>query len=99
MKLVSSLKGGDKFSKYAEWIEKIHRWLPYMLGLYIFLNPFPATSPKEIIYYTMALLVVLILIFKNSGFSFGSPMRIPFGLFILWSGRNLAMTAGAETND
>jgi hypothetical protein len=49
----------------------------------------------------MALLVVLILISKNSGFSFGSPMRIPFVLFILWSFLSLfvALDKVASAND
>lgn len=64
---------------------KLYGLLPYMLGLYIFLNPFPATSPKEIVFYSMVLLFVSLALFTRERFSFRSPLTIPFVLFAAWA--------------
>jgi len=83
------------------WIEKIEAWIFYLAGLYIFLNPFPATSPKEIIFYTMILLAVIVSLYKKAAFSFATPLRNTFGLFIIWSfiGLFFALDTAASVND
>ncbi len=79
----------DKTGKHFEldsatWIRNLYSILPYMLGTYIFLNPFPATSPKEIIYYSMALVFICLAVTLRGQFSFRSPLAIPFVLFAFW---------------
>jgi len=56
-----------------------------MVGLYIFLNPFPATSIKEVIYYTVAATVILMHLTGRYKISFKAPLTLPLCLFLLWS--------------
>jgi len=56
-----------------------------LMGLYVFLNPFPhMTAIKQICFYLSLFLVCLLLIFKKIDFSFRTPLLIPFCLFTCW---------------
>ena len=68
--------GGRKGGRPAT--EKLYMSLPYILGIYIFLNPFPATSPKEILFYTAALAFIVLV------FTPGRQMIFRNLLFLLW---------------
>ena len=57
-----------------------------LVGLYIFMNPFPhITAIQETAFYTSAAYVLVGLFLKNTAFSFRSPLSIPFTLFVAWS--------------
>ncbi|MDA8125888.1 MAG: O-antigen ligase family protein [Deltaproteobacteria bacterium] len=70
--------------------EKAFRFLnlsvPVLMGIFIFLNPFPYTTAiKEICFYSAIAIVLLLAGFKKIEFSFQSPLTLPFILFTLWA--------------
>jgi len=59
--------------------------VPALMGIFIFLNPFPHTTAiKEICFYSSFLIVLLLIYFKKIDFSFKSPLTLPFALFVAW---------------
>jgi len=59
--------------------------IPVMLGIFIFTIPFPYnTAIQEISFYGLALILLLLIIRKQTHFSFTSPFTVPFLLFSLW---------------
>jgi hypothetical protein len=60
--------------------------IPVILGVFVFLIPFPhTTSIKEICYYLSMFLVVALFLFKKITFSFQTPLVFPGILFAAWS--------------
>jgi O-antigen ligase len=56
-----------------------------LMGLFIFLNPFPHTTAiKEICFYSSVVMILILACFRKLDFSFRSPLTIPFLLFALW---------------
>ncbi|MBW2570318.1 MAG: O-antigen ligase family protein [Deltaproteobacteria bacterium] len=56
-----------------------------LMGIYIFINPFPhMTAIKEICFYLSFFIVFLLIILKKTDFSFQTPLLIPFCLFVCW---------------
>ncbi|MFH2218777.1 MAG: O-antigen ligase family protein [Pseudomonadota bacterium] len=61
-----------------------------MMGLFIFLNPFPhITTIKEFIFYPTAFAVLVLIATGKIDFSFKSPLSLPFALFVSWALLNL----------
>ena len=59
--------------------------VPVLMGIYIFINPFPhMTAVKEICFYLSFFIVFLLIILKKTDFSFQTPLLIPFCLFVCW---------------
>ncbi len=59
--------------------------VPVLMGIFIFLNPFPHTTAiKEICFYSSSFIVLLLIYFKKIDFSFKSPLTLPFALFVIW---------------
>ena len=70
--------------------EKIFKILtlsvPVLMGIFIFLNPFPHTTAiKEICFYGSVIIVLILISFKRVDFSFKSPLTLPFILFTAWT--------------
>jgi putative inorganic carbon (HCO3(-)) transporter len=56
------------------------------MGIFVFFNPFPhTTSIKEISFYLSVVIVMVLVLFKKTEFSFRTPLLVPFGLFTFWS--------------
>ncbi|MDD5451813.1 MAG: O-antigen ligase family protein [Desulfovibrionales bacterium] len=67
-------------------INSLNISIPILMGVFLFFNPFPHTTTiKEICFYLSAFIVLLLLVFKKTAFSFKTPLSIPFTLFVLWS--------------
>jgi O-antigen ligase len=69
--------------------EKIFKLLnlsvPVLMGISIFLNPFPHTTAlKEACFYGSAILTILLACLRKKDFSFKSPLTLPFALFSIW---------------
>ncbi|MFA6282827.1 MAG: O-antigen ligase family protein [Desulfurivibrionaceae bacterium] len=59
--------------------------IPVLLGIYVFLVPFPHTTTiKEICYYLSVLVVVALFLFRKIQFSFQTPLAVPGILFVTW---------------
>ena len=68
------------------WLDLLIRSIPFLMGIFIFFNPFPHTTAiKEICYYLSVIIVTILILSKNIDFTFKTPLLLPFGLFILWS--------------
>ncbi len=59
--------------------------IPVLLGVFVFLVPFPHTTTiKEICYYLSVFFVVALLLFRKIQFSFQTPLAVPMILFVAW---------------
>ncbi len=77
----------------------LNKGVLFLLGVFIFFNPFPhTTSIQEISFYLSVFLVVLGLIFKKIPFSFKSPLSVPLLLFALWAGLGLLFALDLENS-
>ena len=70
--------------------ERIHGFLegaiPWLVGIFLFFNPFPHTTAIREISFYLSLLIFLILLFTGRrSFSFRTPRTVPFALFVIWS--------------
>ncbi|MCF8066984.1 MAG: O-antigen ligase family protein [Desulfobacterales bacterium] len=71
--------------KFGNILELISKSIPVLLGIFIFLNPFPHnTGTREIVYTLTVFFVILLLCTKKYKFSFSSPLAIPFLLLTGW---------------
>lgn len=60
--------------------------VPVLLGIFVFLIPFPHTTTiKEICYYLAVSLVVVLLLFRKTRFSLQTPLALSGILFVGWS--------------
>ena len=76
--------------------------VPILMGIFIFLNPFPHTTTiKEICFYLSVLVVIFLIYFKKIDFSFKSPLTLPFALFTAWAfiGLFFALDKGNSIHD
>ena len=60
--------------------------IPFLLGVFIFFNPFPHTTAiKEISFYVAFIIALYAIFSKKIDFSFDSPFSYPFLFYCLWS--------------
>lgn len=86
--------------------EKIFKLLnlsvPVLMGIFIFLNPFPhITSLKEACFYGSIIITLILACFRKIDFSFKSPLTLPFALFFIWVfiGLFFALDKGGSIHD
>ena len=71
----------------------------WLMGFFIFLNPFPhVTSAKEIAFYLSVALVVFGMATGKLNFSFKSPLTLPFMLFSAWAALGLFFALDPENS-
>jgi len=63
----------------------LNQTVPILLGIFIFMNPFPATTIKEISFYSSVLIVLVLLVSKKNILSVKTPMGFSLIIFALWS--------------
>jgi O-antigen ligase len=81
------------------FVRTLNKGSLFLLGVFIFFNPFPhTTSIQEISFYLSVFLVVSGLIFKKIPFSFKSPLSVPLLLFALWAGLGLFFALDLENS-
>ena len=79
MSKLIALKNRGELFKFLE------HSIPVMLGIFIFIIPFPyRTAIQEILFYLSAVILLLLIICRQTNFSFTSQFTIPFMLFSLW---------------
>lgn len=67
-------------------IEALSFVIPILIGIFIFVNPFPhITAIKEITLYLSLALFLTIIFLRPTKYIFQSPLTLPFLLFIIWS--------------
>jgi len=60
--------------------------IPWLIGIFLFFNPFPHTTAIREISFYLCLLIFLVLLFTQKGnFLFRTPLSVPFVLFVIWS--------------
>lgn len=60
--------------------------VPFLIGVFIFLNPFPHTTAiKEICFYLSVFAVLILVVRGRVRLLLTTPLLLPFGLFVLWS--------------
>jgi len=70
----------------ARMVKKIEEIVPVLLGIYIFLNPFPhTTAVKEFCYYGAVALALALWVTTNRALVFKTPLTFPLGLFVFWA--------------
>jgi putative inorganic carbon (HCO3(-)) transporter len=73
------------FSARERFWGAVEKGIPALMGLYVFLNPFPATAFKEISFYGTAFLLLILISCGRFRPSFRSPLTLPFALFLSWA--------------
>ena len=76
--------------------------IPILVGMFIFLNPYPhVTAIKEITFYGSVLLLLVLIFLKKEDFSLRTPLSIPFLLFVIWGffGLFFALNKGNSIHD
>ena len=76
--------------------------VPVLMGIFIFLNPFPhITSLKEACFYGSVIITLILACFRKIDFSFKSPLTLPFALFFIWVfiGLFFALDKGGSIHD
>lgn len=80
---VTALKEPTTAEKMIKGLELC---IPVLMGIFVFLNPFPhTTAVKEVCFYAAAFLSFVLAGFRKIDFSFRSPLTVPFVLFALWA--------------
>lgn len=80
----------------------LNRCIPILVGIFVFLNPYPhVTAIKEITFYGSVLLLLALIFLKKEEFSLRTPLSIPFLLFVIWSflGLFFALNKGNSIHD
>ncbi|MFO7554349.1 MAG: O-antigen ligase family protein [Desulfobacterales bacterium] len=98
----SMVKTVEHQIKYSKLFDILNQAVPVLIGIYIFFNPFPhTTSIKEICFYLSVVMVLALLLFKRTDFSFKTPLLIPFGLYVFWTFLSLffALDKGNSIHD
>lgn len=73
--------------------------IPVILGIFIFLIPFPHTTTlKEICYYLSVSLVVVLLLFRKIKFSLQTPLAFSGILFVAWCFLGLFFAVNTENS-
>jgi hypothetical protein len=66
--------------------KKVEEIVPLLLGVYIFLNPFPyTTSVKEFCYYAAVAFALVLWVTGRRTLVFKTPLTLPLGLFVFWA--------------
>lgn len=75
-----------QLAKFNIFFVLLNKSVPVLIGIFIFFNPFPhTTSIKEICFYLSVFIVLVLVIFKKTEFSFNTPLLLPVGLFVFWA--------------
>ena len=88
--------------KNRQIFELLNMCIPILVGMFIFLNPYPhVTAIKEITFYGSVLLSLTLISLKKEECSLRTPLSIPFLLFVLWSfcGLFFALNKGNSIHD
>ena len=63
----------------------LDRSIPVLIGIFLFLNPFPhTTAVKEICFYMSVFIFFALLLVKKAKISFKTPLTLPLALFVAW---------------
>jgi len=64
----------------------LNRVMTFLIGIFIFISPFPRiTSIKEICFYSAVLVMLIIGFDRRARVSFKTPLTLPFALFAGWA--------------
>lgn len=73
--------------------------IPVLMGLFIFLNPFPYTTAiKEICFYGSAFIILILVISRQIELSLSSPLTLPIFLFVVWASFGLFFAVDKENS-
>jgi len=89
-------------SKNRRICQLLNICIPILVGMFIFLNPYPhVTAIKEITFYGSVLLLLILIFLRRDVFSLRTPLSVPFFLFVLWSfcGLFFALNKGNSIHD
>lgn len=59
--------------------------IPLLMGIYVFINPFPLSALGEVCFYLSVLALLMLVAFRKTTFSLRSPLSLPFAIFSLWA--------------
>jgi len=75
-----------KLRTNRKMFELLNQSIPILIGIFIFIIPFPhKTAVQEICFYLSFFLVLTLALCKKIEFSFKSPLTLPLILFTLWT--------------
>lgn len=63
-----------------------NKFLIFLIGTFIFFNPFPHTTAiKEVCFYLSVAIVLTMVLLRKKKMSFETPLTLPFALYGLWA--------------
>ena len=79
--------------------ELLNQIIPILMGIFIFVIPFPhKTAVQEICFYLSVFLVLTLAFCKKIEFSFKAPLTLPLILFTLWTVASLPVALNKENS-
>ena len=91
-----------KFTAGSNAFNLLNLSVPVLIGVFIFLNPFPHTTAiKEISFYISVFIVLALVVRGKAGLLFKTPLLLPFGVFVFWAFLSIffALDKGNSAND
>jgi hypothetical protein len=75
----------ERFKANERIFDVLKLSVPSLMGIFVFLNPFPHTTAiKEICFYSSFFIALFLIYLKKIDFSFKSPLTLPFVFFVIW---------------
>jgi O-antigen ligase len=70
----------------ADWSRRLEQTVTALIGLFVFLTPFPHTTAfKEMTFYVPLAGMLVLAFSKKKAFSWSTPLALPFALLAAWS--------------
>jgi len=70
----------------ADWSRRLEQTVTVLIGLFVFLTPFPHTTAfKEMTFYVPLAGMLVLAFSKKKAFSWSTPLALPFALLAAWS--------------
>jgi len=84
---ISPFRSVEKmFRPDEKTFEKLKQSVRVLIGIFLLVRPFHHfTSIEEICFYLSLFILLILIFFKKSNFSFSSPFTFPFLIFVSWS--------------
>ena len=79
-------------NKSEKFFSLLNFAIPFLMGVYIFINPLSMAMVMEFCYYLSILALIILLVFRKTEITIRSPLTLALALFSLWAVLGLFIT-------
>lgn len=79
-------------NKSEKFFSLLNFAIPFLMGIYIFINPLSMAMVMEFCYYLSILALIILLVFRKTEITIRSPLTFALALFSLWAVLGLFIT-------